>query len=44
MDWNTPWWKAQTKATIIADMKLWATSYDDTKRCACYGDNHYHQR
>ena len=39
MAWNTDWWKAQKKATVIADMKLWATLTDDGHRGACYGDN-----
>ena len=39
MAWNTDWWKAQKKTTVIADMKLWATLTDDGHRGACYGDN-----
>ena len=39
MDWNIDWWKNQTKNTVVADMKAWATLTDDIHRAACYGDN-----
>jgi hypothetical protein len=36
MNWNIDWWKAQTKNTVVADMKAWATLTDDGHRTACY--------
>jgi hypothetical protein len=36
MNWNIDWWKAQTKNTVVADMKAWATLTDDGYRTACY--------
>ncbi len=39
MDWNIDWWKNQTKNSVVADMKAWATLTNDIRRAACYGDN-----